>query len=66
MAKLLEVAAIEFRRTASFTLVLPKAVESDFWEPVGSPPKGALAPRDVGAAIAAALQREPEAELRVG
>lgn len=66
VAKLLEIARLELRREATFTLVLPKAVDSGFWDPVGSPPDGALAPREVASAIAEALAGEAEDELRVG
>lgn len=66
VAALLQVAALEARSRVAFTLVLPKAVRSAFWEPVGAPPKGALEPAEVATAIREALAREPEAELRVG
>lgn len=65
-AALCQVAALELRRQASLTLVLPKAVRSSFWEGVGTPPRDALEPSEVAAAIVAALGAEPVAELRVG
>lgn len=66
VAALVGVAALELRRKASLTLVLPKAVATDFWGKVGSPPKDALAPDTVATAIRESLAGEPEAELRVG
>lgn len=66
VAALVGVAAQEFRRKASFTLVLPKAVDTAFWEPVGKPPKDALRPDEVAEAIVKSLAGEPESELRVG
>lgn len=66
VAALVKVAALELRRKASLTLVLPKAVATDFWSKVGAPPKDALAPETVAAAIRESLAGEPEAELRVG
>ena len=66
VAALLGVAAQEFRRKASFTLVLPKAVDTAFWEPIGKPPKDALRPEEVAEAIVRSLAGEPEGELRVG
>lgn len=65
-AALVRVAAAEWKRKASLTLVLPKAVATDFWKNVGQPPKDALTPEDVAGAIVESLQREPQAELRVG
>lgn len=62
----LEVAAIEMQRKASFTLVLPKAVATPFWQQVGPPPKDALSADEVAQAIAASLAGEPVAELKVG
>ena len=62
---LLKVAALEGRR-AAFTLVLPKAVNTAFWEGVGKAPKDALSPGAVADAILKSLQGEPENELRVG
>ena len=62
----LEVAAIEMKRKASFTLVLPKAVDTDFWQNVGTAPKDALSPDEVAEAIMKSLQGEPEETLRVG
>lgn len=61
-----DIAAIEMKKKASFTLVLPKAVATDFWENVGSPPQDALKPDEVASAIVASLQGEAEDELRVG
>jgi NAD(P)-dependent dehydrogenase (short-subunit alcohol dehydrogenase family) len=60
-----EIAAIEMKRKASFTLVLPKAVDTPFWENVGTPPKDALTANDVAKAIAESLQGDPVAELKV-
>lgn len=61
-----EIAAIEMKRKASFTLVLPKAVATPFWENVGTPPKDALSADEVAKAIADSLQGDPVAELKVG
>ncbi len=61
-----EIAAIEMKRKASFTLVLPKAVATDFWQNVGAPPKDALRPEDVARAIRDSLEQEPVAELKIG
>ena len=66
VAALVKVAAQEYKRKASVTLVLPKAVNTGFWEPVGKPPKDALEPRAVAEAIVKSLAGEPEDELRVG
>ncbi len=66
VAALVGVAAQEFRRKASFTLVLPKAVDTAFWENVGKPPKDALRPEAVAEAVVKSLGGEPERELRVG
>ncbi|ADI13339.1 SDR family NAD(P)-dependent oxidoreductase [Truepera radiovictrix] len=66
VAALVKVAAAEWRRKAHLTLVLPKAVATDFWQSVGQPPKDALSPEDVAEAIVNSLQGEPQAELRVG
>lgn len=66
VASLVEIAAEEMKRKASLTLVLPKAVDSDFWDKVGKPPKGALKPDEVAQAIQESLQGEAEAELKVG
>lgn len=66
VAALVGVAAQEFRRKASFTLVLPKAVDTAFWEGVGKPPKDALHPDEVAEAIVKSLGGKPESELRVG
>ena len=66
VAALVGVAAQEFRRKASFTLVLPKAVDTAFWENVGKPPKDALRPEEVAEAMVKSLAGEPERELRVG
>ena len=63
---LVDIAAIEMKRKASFTLVLPKAVATDFWDNVGSPPKDALKPEDVAGAVVESLGGEPQDELRVG
>lgn len=61
-----DIANIEMKKKADFTLVLPKAVDTDFWENVGSPPKDALKPAEVATAILESLSNEPEAVLRVG
>jgi len=66
VAALVAVAAQEYRRKASLTLVLPKAVATDFWKGVGTPPKDALEPAAVAEAIVRSLAGEPVAELRVG
>ena len=66
VAALVKVAAQEYKRKASLTLVLPKAVNTGFWEAVGKPPKDALEPRAVAEAIVKSLAGEPEDELRVG
>lgn len=66
VAALVGVAAREFRGKASFTLVLPRAVDTAFWEGVGRPPKDALRPEAVAAAIVKSLERDPQSELRVG
>ena len=63
---LTDIAATEMKRKASFTLVLPKAVDTDFWDNVGDPPKDALKPQAVASAISESLTAEPQAELRVG
>ena len=61
-----DIAAIEMKKKASFTLVLPKAVDTDFWDNVGDPPKDALKPKEVADAIVESLQKEPEETLKVG
>ena len=61
-----DIAVTEMKRKTSFTLVLPKAVDTDFWDNVGTAPKDALSPNDVAGAVVESLKREPEAELRVG
>lgn len=66
VARLLELAAIEMKRQASFTLVLPKAVASSFWDNVGKIPQDALAPREVADAIQQSLAGNAVAELLVG
>ena len=66
VAALLGVAARELRGRASFTLVLPKAVDTAFWEGVGKPPKDALRPEEVAEAMIKSLAGEPEHELRIG
>jgi NAD(P)-dependent dehydrogenase (short-subunit alcohol dehydrogenase family) len=63
---LVDIAAIEYKRKASFTLVLPKAVNTDFWKHVGKPPADALSPDDVAGAIVESLGREAVSELNVG
>jgi NAD(P)-dependent dehydrogenase (short-subunit alcohol dehydrogenase family) len=63
---LVEIAAIEYKRKTSFTLVLPKAVNTDFWKNVGKPPADALTPDDVASAITESLGREAVSELKVG
>ncbi len=66
VAALVAVAAQEYRRKASLTLVLPRAVNTDFWQNVGKPPKDALEPYEVADAILTSLAGEPVDELRVG
>ena len=66
VAALVKVAAQEYKGKASLTLVLPKAVNTGFWQNVGRPPKDALEPREVADAIMESLAGEPEDELRVG
>ncbi len=66
VAALVAVAAQEYKRKASLTLVLPRAVNTDFWRNVGKPPKDALEPRAVAEAIMQSLAGEPVDELRVG
>ena len=63
---LVDIANIELARSASFTLVLPKAVDTEFWNNVGKAPKDALSPNDVAEAISSSLQGEPVNELLVG
>jgi NAD(P)-dependent dehydrogenase (short-subunit alcohol dehydrogenase family) len=65
-ASLVKIAAIEMKRKASLTLVLPKAVDTPFWENVGKPPADALAASDVANAIVGSLQEDPQEELLVG
>jgi NAD(P)-dependent dehydrogenase (short-subunit alcohol dehydrogenase family) len=65
-AALVKVAAAEWKRKAHLTLVLPKAVATDFWQNVGNLPKDALSPEDVAKAIVESLRGEPQPELRVG
>ena len=62
----LDIAALEMKRKAAFTLVLPKAVDTDFWQNVGTVPKDALSPDEVAEAIVESLQGEPEETLHVG
>jgi NAD(P)-dependent dehydrogenase (short-subunit alcohol dehydrogenase family) len=62
---LVDIAAIEYKRKASFTLVLPKAVNTDFWKNVGKAPADALSPDDVAKAMVDSLQSEPVNELKV-
>jgi NAD(P)-dependent dehydrogenase (short-subunit alcohol dehydrogenase family) len=63
---LVDIAVIEYKRKASFTLVLPRAVNTDFWKNVGKPPADALSPDDVAKAIVDSLASEPVSELKVG
>jgi NAD(P)-dependent dehydrogenase (short-subunit alcohol dehydrogenase family) len=63
---LVDIAAIEYKRKASFTLVLPKAVNTEFWKNVGKPPADALSPDDVAKAIVESLTSKPASELKVG
>jgi short-subunit dehydrogenase len=65
VAQLVKVAAIEMKRKASLTLVLPRAVNSNFWENVGKPPSDALSPADVATAIVSSLEQDPQEELKV-
>jgi NAD(P)-dependent dehydrogenase (short-subunit alcohol dehydrogenase family) len=62
---LVEIASIEYKRKASFTLVLPRAVHTDFWKNVGKPPSDALSPDDVAKAIIDSLANEAVSELKV-
>lgn len=64
--RLLAIAAIEMKRKAEFTLVLPKAVNSAFWQNVGKVPQDALEPSFVASAIIESLNKEAVSELRVG
>ncbi len=66
VAALVKVAAQEYKRKASLTLVLPKAVDTGFWANVGKVPKDALEPGAVAEAIVKSLAGEPEDELKVG
>ena len=66
VAALVKVAAQEFKGRASITLVLPKAVDTDFWQNVGRPPKDALAPRAVAEAIVQSLTQPPQDNLLIG
>ncbi|MGL4611640.1 MAG: SDR family NAD(P)-dependent oxidoreductase [Trueperaceae bacterium] len=63
---LVDIAALEYKRKTTFTLVLPKAVNTDFWKNVGKPPSDALSPDDVATAITTSLTQEPTTELRIG
>ncbi|MCA9838958.1 MAG: SDR family NAD(P)-dependent oxidoreductase [Trueperaceae bacterium] len=63
---LIDVAAIEMKRKTSFTLVLPKATASPFWETVGTPPKDALKPEEVANAIWQSLEQDAKSALLVG
>jgi NAD(P)-dependent dehydrogenase (short-subunit alcohol dehydrogenase family) len=63
---LVDIAAIEYKRKASFTLVLPKAVNTDFWKNVGKAPADALSPEEVAKAMVESLASEPVSELKVG
>jgi NAD(P)-dependent dehydrogenase (short-subunit alcohol dehydrogenase family) len=65
VAQLVKVAAIEMKRKASLTLVLPRAVNTDFWQNVGTPPGDALSPVDVASAITNNLEQDPAEELKV-
>jgi NAD(P)-dependent dehydrogenase (short-subunit alcohol dehydrogenase family) len=65
VAQLVKVAAIEMKRKASLTLVLPRAVNTSFWANVGEPPSDALSPADVANAISQNLEQDPSAELKV-
>ncbi len=63
---LVDIAALEYKRKASFTLVLPKAVNTDFWKTVGKAPADALSPDEVASSILESLGREAVTELKVG
>ena len=63
---LVDIAAIEMKRKTSFTLVLPKAVNSAFWNNVGTPPKDALSTTEVAIAIDKSLHADSVAELIIG
>ena len=62
---LVDIAAIEYKRKSSLTLVLPRAVNTDFWKKVGKAPADALSPDDVARAITESLSSEAQAELKV-
>ncbi len=63
---LIEIAATEMKRKTSFTLVLPKATDTDFWKNVGKVPKDALSASEVAKAIFSSLESEAQASLVVG
>lgn len=57
-AQALDVARLE-RRDATFTLVLPPAVDTGLWSAIGKVPRGALSPDVVARAIVEDRAREP-------
>ncbi|BDP42268.1 short-chain dehydrogenase [Deinococcus aetherius] len=65
VARALEVARLE-TRGKTLTLVLPPAVDTPLWTQVGRPPRGALAPGAVAAALLADRAGPGGDELRVG
>lgn len=63
---LVDIAAIEMKRKTSFTLVLPKATDTDFWQNVGTAPKDALSADEVAQTIVDSLASDAPPELRIG
>jgi NAD(P)-dependent dehydrogenase (short-subunit alcohol dehydrogenase family) len=63
LASLAKVAALERHPVC---LVLPPAVGTPLWGAVGRPPRGALSPEQVAAAILDDLGQECKPELRIG
>ncbi len=66
LARALEIARLEHRK-ADLSLVLPPAVDTPLWQPLGQPPKGAMRPQDVAAAlIRNRFEEEAVNELLIG
>ena len=66
LARALEIARLE-HRTLSLTLVLPPAVDTPLWQALGKPPRGAMRPQDVAAALLRnRFGEEAEHELLIG
>lgn len=63
---LVDIAAVEMKRKTSFTLVLPKAVDTAFWDNVGTVPKDALLVNEIAQAIEESLLSEGVDELLIG